>query len=168
MKLTYVRHSLAAAMAAAVSAAPAYAAVNTQTTTFLVKATVSSNCTIAATNLDFGTYDPTGTSDLPGQSTVTVNCTNGTAWNVGLDEGTFAGATVTARTMTGPGSYSLNYALYRDASHTLNWGDTVGTDTKSGTGNGADQVVNVYGLAAHSQNVGAGDYQDTITATITF
>jgi spore coat protein U-like protein len=38
----------------------------------------------------------------------------------------------------------------------------------SGTGTGGDQIVIVYGLVPASQNVGAGGYVDTITATITF
>lgn len=169
MNVFNARHICAlSTLVASLCAVPANAAVNTQTTTFLVKANVGANCTIAATDLDFLTYNPTSESDLSGQSTVTVNCTNGTAWNVGLDEGTFSGATVTSRTMTGPGSYSLSYSLYRNSGHTLNWGNTVGTDTKSGTGTGANQVLDVYGLVANSQNVGAGNYQDTITATVTF
>jgi hypothetical protein len=55
-------------------------------------------CTISATGLSFGAY--TGTA-LPGTSTITVTCTGGTTYNVGLNPGTATGATVTTRKMTG-------------------------------------------------------------------
>jgi spore coat protein U-like protein len=151
--------------AAALIAAPANAA--TQQTTFLVTANVNSSCTISAADLVFGDYDPTG-GDVDGQSNVTLNCTNSSPWNVGLNAGTFAGATVTTRKMTGPGAYSLSYGLYSDAARSTNWGNTVGTDTVSGTGTGGSQIVTVYGRIPGTQNVGAGGYQDTITATVTF
>jgi spore coat protein U-like protein len=112
-------------------------------------------------------YDPGG-SAVPGQSQITVHCTNGTTWDVGLNAGLFSGATTVTRKMTGPGSFSMSYGLFTDAAHSVNWGNTVGTDTKSGTGTGADQTLDVYGLIPGSQNVGAGHYADTITATITF
>jgi spore coat protein U-like protein len=145
---------------------PAFAA-STQQTTFKVTADVTASCTIGAADLNFAAYDPAG-SAVSGQSQITVHCTNGSAWNVGLNEGVFAGATTATRKMTGPGSYSLAYSLYTDAAHTTNWGNVVGTDTKSGTGSGVDQVLDVYGFIPASQNVGAGHYEDTITATVTF
>jgi len=145
---------------------PAFAA-STQQTTFKVTADVTASCTIAAADLDFAAYNPVG-SAVSGQSQITVNCTNGTSWNVGLNEGVFSGATTSTRKMTGPGSFALAYGLFTDSAHTANWGNIVGTDTKSGTGAGIDQVLNVYGLIPGTQNVGAGHYEDTITATITF
>jgi spore coat protein U-like protein len=154
-----------AAFAAALPAAPASAA-STQSTTFLVKANVDANCTIDAADLDFGTYDPTGNLDASSQ--ISITCTNATAWNVGLNEGSFAGATVTSRKMTGPSSFALAYSLFTDSARTQNWGNTVGTDTVSGTGTGAADAVTVFGRIPASQNVGAGSYQDTVTATITF
>ena len=144
---------------------PAMAA-STQTT-FKVTADVTASCTIAAADLDFAAYNPGG-SAVPGQSSITVHCTNGTTWNVGLNAGVFSGATTSTRKMTGPGSFALAYGLFTDSAHTTSWGNIVGTDTESGTGTGIDQVLNVYGLVPASQNVGAGHYEDTITATVTF
>src|SRR6478735_6105414 len=143
-------------------------AFNTQasvTGSFLVTAVVQPACTISATTLAFGTY--TGVQ-ADAQSQISLNCTNYAAWNIGLNAGTFAGATVTTRKMTGPSSSSLAYWLYRDAARTLNWGNTVGTDTVAGTGTGVAQTVPVYGRLAPSQTVPSGSYQDTIVATVTF
>jgi spore coat protein U domain-containing protein, fimbrial subunit CupE1/2/3/6 len=154
-----------AAMAAIVSSTPATA--GTATASFTVSADVVATCIIGATALDFTNYDSAaGNKDV--QSTVSVTCSNGSTYNIGLDKGASAGATVTARAMTGPGSALLSYALYRDSGRTLNWGQTVGTDTKSGTGSGANQNVTVYGRVPGSQYVGVGHYSDTITATVTF
>jgi spore coat protein U-like protein len=70
--------------------------------------------------------------------------------------------------MTGPGGATLSYAMYQDSGHTTNWGNTVGTDTKSGTGNGSAQTLTVYGNLAAGQYPAAGSYSDTITATVTY
>ena len=132
---------------------------------FLVTADVPPDCTFSAGNLVFGAY--TG-AQLDAQSQISLTCTSGTAWNVGLSQGDFAGATVTSRKMTGPGASSMGYSLYRNSGRTLNWGNTVGTDTVSGTGSGSAQSVTVYGRVPASQDLPAGSYQDTIIATITF
>ena len=137
----------------------------TATTTFQVTATVQATCLISATNLAFGTYTGVVASST---STITVTCTNTSPYNVGLNPGTAPGATVTTRKMTGPGAALLAYALYQDAGHTINWGQTVGTDTEAGTGNGSAQTLTVYGLLGAGQFPAPGAYVDTITATVTY
>jgi spore coat protein U-like protein len=139
----------------------------TTTTTFTVSATVTNNCTVSATNHAFGAYTPSGALPTDGTSTVTVNCTLGAGYNVGLDSGTGSGATVTTRKMTS-GASTLNYSLYQDALRSTVWGDTVGTNTVAGTGTGLDVGHTVYGRIPISQNVAAGSYSDTITVTVTF
>ena len=147
------------------AAASVPAVASTATTTFNVTATVQATCLISASNLGFGTY--TG-SAIATTTTVSVTCTNGTTYNVGLNAGTAAGATVTTRAMTGPGAAILDYGLYQDSGHSTNWGNTVGTDTKSGTGNGSAQSMTVYGNLTANQYPTPGSYSDTITATITY
>ena len=137
----------------------------TATTTYNVTSTVQATCLVSGNNLGFGTYSGSVVSI---STTLSVQCTNGTTYNVGLNPGTASGATVTTRAMTGPGSATLNYAMYQDAGHTTNWGQTVGTDTEAGTGNGNAQTLTVYGQVAASQYVSPGSYSDTITATVTY
>ena len=141
------------------------AAAATATTTFQVTANVNVACTIQATALDFTTY---ALVQLDVQSQIGLVCTNTAQWAIGLNAGTFPGATVTTRAMTGPPTFHLNYSLFADPAHSINWGNTVGTDTVSGVGTGAVEIVNVYGRIPAAQNVGPGGYADTITATITF
>jgi spore coat protein U-like protein len=142
---------------------PAVAA--TVTTTFGITATVQATCLVSATSLAFGTY--TG-AVATSTSAVSVTCTNTTPYNVGLSAGLATGATVAARQMTGPASALLGYALFSDAARTVNWGQTIGTDTVAGTGNGAAQAITVYGQATAGQFVAPGAYTDTITATVTY
>ena len=43
------------------------------------------------------------------------------------------------------GTNQLAYSLFRDAGRTQNWGQTIGTDTTTGTGTGANQTLTIYG-----------------------
>jgi spore coat protein U-like protein len=140
---------------------------NTSSTSFLVTAFGQADCTISATDLNFGRYTQ---AQLDGQSQISLTCSTGVVWNVGLNPGLSPGATVTTRRMRvfGLGLSSLSYSLYRDAARTLNWGDTVGSDTVSGTSFGSGQTITVYGRIPASQPVPVGVYRDTIVTTITF
>jgi spore coat protein U-like protein len=168
MKLSCVMKSALPAvalgfLALGLATQPAVAA--TVTTTFGVTATVQATCLVSASSLAFGTY--TG-AVVDTASSVSVTCTNTTPYNVGLSVGLATGATVTTRKMTGPASALLSYALFSDSSRTVNWGQTIGTDTVTGTGNGAAQAISVFGRLASGQFVAPGAYTDTITATVTY
>jgi len=151
-------------LALGLASTPAFAV--TQTTTFTVTATVQGTCTIAATNLAFGIY--TGTV-LPATSTVTINCNGGTLYNVGLDAGQ-SGGTVTTRKMKGQFTTTnvLGYGLWTNTGHTANWGNTIGTDTVTGTGSGAAQPLTVYGQIPAGTPPNPDSYSDTILATVTY
>ena len=136
----------------------------TSTATILVSATVLSLCTITAAPLAFGNYTA---ASLNATTTVSVTCTVGTPYNVGLDAGTGSGATTTVRKMT-LNTGTLSYALYSDAARSVAWGNTVGSNTVAGTGNGLVQALTVYGQVPANQVVAPGAYLDTVTATITY
>jgi spore coat protein U-like protein len=148
----------------------ACAAQQTETTNFTVRAVVLKACPIGSTTLNFGNYS--SNAALPGTSTIHVNCTSTTPYTVALNVGlgaqaTFAGAD--GRKMTS-GINRLGYNLYTANDHGIVWGDqTGGTQIVNGTGSGNNQDIIVYGQIPAGQNVPpANDYQDTITATITF
>jgi spore coat protein U-like protein len=115
------------------------------------------------------TFAPSGViaTAMNQTSTVQVQCTNTTPFNIGLNAGTATGATVTTRKMTS-GSNTINYSLFRDAGMTSNWGQTVGTDTVSSTGTGAVQSFTVYGQVPAQSTPAPGAYSDTITVTVTY
>lgn len=145
-------------------AAPAYAGSDTDA--FTVSATVLDSCSVSANDLDFGNYDPVAGAPLDAATTVVVTCTNGTGYDVALDAGLGAGATIATRRMTA-GAETLDYSLYTDAGRTDLWGEA-GGDLVSGVGNGAAQTLNVYGRVPINQPAPAGDYEDTITVTVTY
>jgi spore coat protein U-like protein len=70
--------------------------------------------------------------------------------------------------MIGPASATVNYSLYTTAVRTVVWGNTVGTDTMAGTGNGASQAFTVYGRVPTQTTSAPGNYTDTVTATVTY
>jgi spore coat protein U-like protein len=158
--------AVAAALFAAV--APQQAdATTTVTTTIAVSASVLSSCGVTALPLAFGTYSPTQSTNTTAQTTVVVTCTNGTPYNVGLNAGIGTGATVASHKLTS-GSNLLNYTLYQDSGYSTVWGNTIGTNTVSGTGSGLTQTINVYGSITALQAVPAGSYADTVTVSLTY
>jgi spore coat protein U-like protein len=126
---------------------------------------VAKDCGVTATNLAFGNY--TGAL-VDSTSTISVTCTSTTTYNVGLNAGLATGATVTNRSMTGPGSALLHYSLFSNSGYTTNWGNTVGTNTVAGTGNGVVQSLTVYGQVPAGQHSTPGSYTDTITVSVTY
>jgi spore coat protein U-like protein len=128
-------------------------------------ATVLAGCSVSATDLNFGNYSG---QLITAPSTVTVSCTNSTTYNIGLNAGTGGTATVTTREMTSPALATLHYGMFRDSGHTLNWGNTPGTDTVAGTGNGNAQPRTIYGQMAAGQSGNPAIYSDTIVVTVTY
>lgn len=139
----------------------------TATTTFPVTATVIKACVVSATQLAFGNYDPTAAAPTDATSTLSVLCTVGTSYTVGLTQGTASGATVTTRKMSN-GTNLLNYALYQETGRTTNWGNTAGTDTVAATAPVGTNTITVYGRIAAGQNVPIGSYSDTITVNVVY
>jgi spore coat protein U-like protein len=148
----------------ALSVLPTPAISATATATFAVSASIVAGCGITASPLAFGAYTGVQTD---AESSLSVNCTNTTAYSVGLGAGT-SGGTATARQMSGTPAGTLFYALYSDVTRAINWGDTGGTGLITGTGTGSAQVIPVYGRVAAGQLSPPGTYADTMTATVTF
>jgi spore coat protein U-like protein len=135
------------------------------TTTFNVTVGTPVNCTISASNLNFGGYIG---NQLDGTTTLRATCTAGEGYEIGLSAGTSVGATTTTRAMTGPGGATLAYGLFQDSDRTINWGDILDTDTVSAIGTGTSQSFTVFGRIPAGPNLAPGLYQDTITVTLSF
>lgn len=106
-------------------------------------------------------------ANVDATSTLSVQCTNTTPYNIGLNAGTGTGATVAVRKMTN-GAATINYSLYSDSGRTTVWGNTVGTDTVSSTGTGSAQSFTIYGRVPPQTTPAAATYSDTITVTVTY
>jgi spore coat protein U domain-containing protein, fimbrial subunit CupE1/2/3/6 len=139
----------------------------TTASNFAVQIAIAASCTInSASTLNFGSQGVL-TANVDQTSTLQVQCTNTTPYNIGLNAGTGAGATVAIRKMTS-GANTINYSLYTDAGRTTVWGNTVGTDTVTGTGDGASQSFTVFGRVPAQTTPAPGSYSDTVTVTVTY
>jgi spore coat protein U-like protein len=153
--------------ASALSLGPALA--QTATDEFNVQITIDAECLIdSATDLDFGSSGVID-SDIDATSTITVTCTSGTDYDIGLSPGMGDEATVATRLMTGPDGDTVQYSLYQDPGRTVVWGDTIDTNTKADTGTGAPQAHDVFGRVFEEQDTPQpGTYEDVITVTVTY
>jgi spore coat protein U domain-containing protein, fimbrial subunit CupE1/2/3/6 len=131
-----------------------------------VTATVSSNCTIGATAISFGSQGILS-SNKDAQGTLSVQCTTNLPYAVSLDGGTSGATNPTQRKMTFSTS-NVIYGIYQDAARSLPWGSSSGVNTVSGTGTGLTQTLTVYGRVAPQTTPSPGTYSDTIVATVTY
>ncbi len=139
----------------------------TTTSTMPVQVTITASCVINSTStLNFGSQGAL-VGNVDNSATVQVQCTNTTPFNIGLDAGLGLGATTSVRKMSSGGN-TVNYALYSDSGRTINWGNTVGTDTVAGTGTGASQSYTVYGRVPPQTTPAPGTYTDTVNVTVTY
>lgn len=144
----------------------------TATANIAVSATIVANCTISASALAFGSYDPIVTNaaaNLDNTATLTTTCTTGSAPTITLDQGVNPAigstAVAPARQLASGATNRLAYALYSDSARTTVWGSIgVATPTASGTA----QTNTVYGRITSAQNKPVGTYTDTVVATVTF
>jgi len=132
-----------------------------------VTANVGTTCTVSATPLNFLTVNHLAVTNA--QATVTVTCTAGGVYYVGLDPGgNFASAT---RNLKGTGTSSLlAYGLFQDAGYSIPWGNTPGDGGNAvmGTGTGSAQALTVYGQMPSGQTLTADVYGDTVSITVTY
>jgi spore coat protein U domain-containing protein, fimbrial subunit CupE1/2/3/6 len=145
------------------------------------------NCTVSATMVNFGNYNPLSALNTNSTGTLTVSCTE---YRLGIGGGTVMIPFTEALSTGNSGSYSnrymtsgvqqLNYNLFSNATYTTIWGDGTGgsqnvSDTVTASCTGffiqtctGSQSDTAYGLMPAQQNVSAGIYNDSITATISF
>jgi spore coat protein U-like protein len=138
---------------------------DTATQNFQVTATVASSCQInSASELAFGTYDPLSSTDKEATNTISITCSTGTHYDVGLDDGLNSDAG--ARNMS-DGSNNLNYEIYTDSGKTTPWNST---NLVSGDATSSSTAIDLvgYGTLTAGQDVPEGSYSDTIVATISY
>jgi spore coat protein U-like protein len=129
-------------------------------------------CTVSATGVAFGAYDPRSATPDDSSGTIEVAChPSDHAPEVGLGPGLHG--SVAARRMSS-GSATLDYGLYANAGRTAVWGDgaqgSTGQTLAGGTVSGGTRrfTGTIYGRIPAGQNVPAGSYDDTLIVTISF
>ena len=181
-------------LAAAVTLALAVSAANaaTETKTFNVKINITATCAAnvfsgaTVDDVDFGSVasnaaNPVLTASNGNTNTLTVQCTNGSVFNVGLKP-----ASATAGASTGAGSmvngantiaYQLKKPTFAAGAYTAgtaasaNWGDQAGSTELGVTGQGLTTPIKLPVAAviqANTLNVPAGAYTEQVLATLTY
>lgn len=134
---------------------------------FTVQATVTASCTVDVSNMDFGIIDAAIVAPVDQTASISVTCTNGSAYTVGLDQGINAvEAGPSGRRMDNGGNL-LAYGLYHDASRSLGWGLGVGT-VAAGVGTGGNQVLTVFGRIMAGQQALVGTYSDRVVVVVAY
>lgn len=144
----------------------AFAAINTSS--MMIGVDVVGDCSISATPLIFGLYNPNACTPTQSTARLRVLCTLNTPYHVALDQGAGDEATTRLRSMSGSENSSIRYTLSQNPTHTINWGNIIGVDTKLRIGNGLQQILVVYGQIPPKQNVGIGSYRDIVNVNIIF
>ncbi len=167
----WVRSTMAAAANAAVlhGSMPSAAAA-TATANLTVTATVTNNCTISTAPVAFGNYDPVvanASTSLDSTGTVTVACTKGATATVGLSLG--SNPSGSTRQLKDGGTNVLAYELYQDSGRSTVWGDAGAALLSPGAApSKAPRSFTVYARVPSGQDVAAGNYTDTVVATVNF
>ncbi|TCB79548.1 spore coat protein U domain-containing protein [Acinetobacter sp. ANC 4173] len=117
---------------------------------------------MAASDLNFGHIDDLS-KGVTSSTTVNLSCPLNTTWKVGLDQGlNYDGKT---RRMRNGADY-IAYELYQDATYKQPWSST---NTSPGVGTNGAQTIQIYGKVPQStSSVPPGEYQDSITVTLTY
>lgn len=167
----YRYRTAAAILATTALCSPALAVdTNTDTGNINVSLTVVHDCVLEAEPLAFpqsGVID----RDVTAETTITIECTRDSAYQIGLSAGDNAGGSdINNRKLKLTGGNAddvLAYQLYSDENMTAEWGHTQYTNTVGElSADGLDNEYTVYGLIPQHQNAPAGSYTDIITATI--
>jgi spore coat protein U-like protein len=152
-------------------------AVGVATQTFAVSATVTSTCTITATAMNFGAYNPLNASATTATSSVTIACTKAATSTIGMNPGlNFSGG---FRNMKA--TDSIAYTIGQPPSTVPGtacafpgtpWDTTTGLFTPTASPGIAARTYNVCGSIAAGQDVtgsaGGTSYTDTVTASVNF
>ena len=156
----YIARLLLAGVAASMMGAAAHAV--TATSQFNAQITIQADCVVSSPNvLDFGTVGLLNTN-VDTTMDFTVECTNGTAYTIAMDNGANASGTINRMTN---GSEFVEYEIYQDAARSVVW-DT--TSTLAATGTGDPQTFTVYGRVPPQTTPSADTYVDTVTITVTY
>ena len=135
------------------------------------------SCSVSATPVVFGTYDPISSSPTDSDGSVLFTCgglvggvvTYEVTLNKGMNSTTFS-----PRRMSS-GVNLLDYDLYTSSAHSSVWGDGTGGSQKISSSvtilvlGGTTRALVVYGRIPGSQTtVRAGTYSDAVLVTVTY
>ena len=126
---------------------------------FQVHVTIQESCNFSsdsATDLDFGTINRAMQSGQS-QTNLRLKCTSGTPYTIKLNNNA-------VMVNTQNNNLTVPYTLYQDINHTKTW-----TGATPYLGTGDTQTIPVWGtIQQQATNVPAGQYNDTVTAVVSY
>lgn len=148
----------------------------TRTCNITIQSSVTAECLAPGATLAFGTYDPvvvnaSAASPLNANTNLAFTCTKGVSATVALDNGLNVSGGV--RRLAGPSANFLQYDIYKDSGRTQSWtalagGTVTAVSTSKNTPLGGGTGLPAYGRIPGNQDVVAGSYSDSVTATINY
>ncbi len=138
-----------------------------QNVPFIVRVTNNSSCSVSASDLNFGAQ-PSLAVPVLATNTISVSCTAGTQYEIGLTSVLFSGNPALRRMINVLPLGSVQYQIFRDNARTQLWGDTLGSNTASGVGNGSAQNFTGYGLVPPQATPPSGTYYDVVVVVVTY
>jgi spore coat protein U-like protein len=111
----------------------------------------------------FGIYAQT---EVNATSTLSVQCSHPTPYNVGLSAGLAPGTAAVNRRTIGPAL--IGYSLQSDTREIVNRSQTSGVDTAAATGDHSVQTLSVLGRISAGQHAVDDASADSITVTLTY
>lgn len=144
----------------------------------------AATCTLNATGINFGNYDPTSNAAVTANGSISFRCTGtGTGDTVSVMLSTGNSGTYTNRTLA-LGTQTLDYNIYADSGYTAILGNGTGGSyylyacygkgsgspcgNSGGYPSGTTFSGAMYGQMPGGQDVGAGTYTDNLTVILTF
>jgi spore coat protein U-like protein len=159
MKRTLMAVLFGIILAVMVVSVPNMAAAATASGSLSVTATVVGSCRVTGTTaVAFGNYDPTDTANNDvGQGSMTFRCTKGVAYMLWIS-GT--------RSMI-VGTETLLFGLYTDGGRSSAFPSAAGSLSTTAASN-APVTTQIYGRINALQDVAAGSYSTTLTASVEY
>jgi spore coat protein U-like protein len=164
---TVLRRAMLIGTAGCFSLASVPATAGTATNTVPAKLKVFAGCSLQARPLMFVATNPLLSVNIDATTSLTVKCTPNTDYSIDIDDGLNPQGN-NKRQMTGPLGIPLPYNVYLDGARKNVWGKG---QTKNFTGNsgaGSPLDIPVYGRVPASTLSAVGQYNDTLTVTLSF
>ncbi len=146
--------------------------------TIPVSAEIAKACSLTATPLEFGIYNPADTTAHYSSSTITIGCVKGVAPVVTIGGGSNAGANGARNLKHETGTDLLSYELFKPSAtvpgtacaktENVVWGNDETTGFKPTSIALTGSIYYVCGKIDAGQSVSHGKYNDSVNVTMTF
>jgi len=152
------------------------AAAATETTTVNVSVAVQASCSVNSTGINFGDIENRNYAQQQVTGTINVDCSSGTGYTIRLNAGLNKHWSTGRRQVENGNGNTIQYILSANNYTGPSWGDggmTHSGSPQTGTGNGSNQAITVYGQIGQFSTGGGifesgTSYSDTVNIELMF